>query len=254
MTATATHGFAPQAPCFREHELSWLLEKAAIPYDPTSWRMILAAGQGDESQRRSFVDRYEALIRGCLRRRWRDSSRTQWLGDACQEVYLECFREGGVLARMRDRRPIRFRAYLMGVIQNVARSFEVRSGRPSRAMQVDEVMLSAAATDDDDLLAWFEREWARSILREALGELAADPATLGSEHSAAELLELRFQRGLPIREIASQWSEEPAVVHRDYARARTVFHACLRRVVCRHDDLPPAEVDGECRQILKLLS
>jgi len=223
-------------------------------YDPTSWRMILDAGSGDRSQRRRFAERYEALIRGCLHRRWRGSARLQWLDDACQEVFVECYRDGGVLARIRARRPPRFRAYLLGVIQNVARGIEQRSGRSAERHAGDEALVELAVADEADLLSWFEREWARTVLRDALHELARLDAASGSGRSAADLLELRFAKGLPIRDIASLWREEPARVHRDYAKARSAFQRCLHHTVRQHDALSAAEADEECRRLLALIA
>jgi RNA polymerase sigma-70 factor (ECF subfamily) len=57
-----------------------------------------------------------------------------------------------------------------------------------------------------------------------------------------ELLQLRFQQGKPIREIAKQWNEDPAKVHHEYATARVEFRAALTQVVAFHH---PGANDGE---------
>ena len=71
------------------------------------------------------------------------------LDDAVQEVFVECFRQGGVLEAAVDGRVPSFRAFLYGVVRNVARRFESRTApaasrlpeiqddEPSLAYQVD---------------------------------------------------------------------------------------------------------------------
>ena len=48
------------------------------------------------------------------------------LDDVTQEVFVECFRTGGVLEAAGSGRVPRFRAFLYGVIRNVARRVESR--------------------------------------------------------------------------------------------------------------------------------
>ena len=44
----------------------------------------------------------------------------------------------------------------------------------------------------------------------------------------------RFHDGLPIRDIAKRWDEDPAKIHHEYAIARDEFRAALREVVTFH--------------------
>jgi hypothetical protein len=67
------------------------------------------------------------------------------------------------------------------------------------------------------------------------------------------LLELRFEEGKPIREIARLWDEDPARLHHAYARAREEFGAALRDVVAYHQPGSPAAVEQECRRLLEIL-
>ena len=69
-----------------------------------------------------------------------------------------------------------------------------------------------------------------------------------------ELLRLRFQSGLPIREIADRWGEDPAKVHHEYATARAEFKAALGRVMAFHRPAAgPAELEAAGRELLALL-
>ena len=69
-----------------------------------------------------------------------------------------------------------------------------------------------------------------------------------------ELLRLRFQEQLPIREIARRWNVEPARVHHAYAQARQEFRAALLTVVAFHSPGSSAEVEREAADLLRTLS
>ena len=49
-----------------------------------------------------------------------------------------------------------------------------------------------------------------------------------------ELLRLRFEENLPIRDIAVRWDTDPAIVHKSYAIARKEFRSALLEVVAFH--------------------
>jgi hypothetical protein len=69
-----------------------------------------------------------------------------------------------------------------------------------------------------------------------------------------ELLQLRFQQGLPIRDIARQWNEEQVKMHHEYATAREEFRAALRTVVAFHKPNATADENEQaCRELLALL-
>jgi RNA polymerase sigma-70 factor (ECF subfamily) len=68
-----------------------------------------------------------------------------------------------------------------------------------------------------------------------------------------ELLRLRFHEGLPIREIARRWRDDPATLHREYARAREEFKEALIGVMAFHHPGSPAQAERECAELLALL-
>ena len=129
-----------------------------------------------------------------LAARWRGTALREDLDDATQEVFVECFRQGGVLDAAGSGRVPGFRAFLYGVIRNVARRFE---SRPVRAADP----LPEFATDDASQSRLFDRTWAQAIMAEA-GRLQRDRADeRGAEAvQRVELLRLRFEENLPIRD------------------------------------------------------
>ena len=66
----------------------------------TCWTLIRAAAAGEEEDRSVFAHRYLPVVRSYLGVRWESSVLRSQLDDAVQEVFLECFRRGGVLARV----------------------------------------------------------------------------------------------------------------------------------------------------------
>jgi RNA polymerase sigma-70 factor (ECF subfamily) len=78
--------------------------------------------------RQELARRYLGVVRAYLAARWRGAALRDDLDDAVQEVFVECFRQGGALEAAGADRVPSFRAFLYGVIRNVARRFE--SPRP----------------------------------------------------------------------------------------------------------------------------
>jgi RNA polymerase sigma-70 factor (ECF subfamily) len=148
-------------------------------------------------------------VRAFLAARWRGSDLRADLDVAVQEVFFECFSQGGPLEAAGAGRVPSFRAFLHGVIRNVARRCE---SRPVRAAGPPPEI----ATNDEDLSRMFERTWAQAIMAEA-AQLQRRHAGDGSPEAIqrVELLRLRFQEKLPIRAIAEQWGVPAAGLHHD---------------------------------------
>jgi RNA polymerase sigma-70 factor (ECF subfamily) len=223
--------------------------------ESTCWTVIEAAAAGTDASREEFARRYGPVVRASLAARWRRSPCLQELDDAVQEVFVECFKEGGILDRAERGRPGGFRAFFYGVIRNVAFRFERRRARgreqqPPRNLDFDQL-----EGDDQSLSSVFDRAWARALLREAADRMAQQAQAAGqAARRRVELLRLRFHDGLPIREIARHWRSDPAVLHHEYARAREDFKAILLEVVAFHHPGTPAEIDREYASLLELLS
>ena len=220
--------------------------------DSTCWTVIRGAAEGNRADRHEFVRRYGGVIGAYLHRRWAGSPLLQDVEDASQEVFLECFRQGGALERARVGGE--FRAYLFGVVRNVARRHEAARAKQRAKAATSGLDLTAVPSDEDSMATLFDREWALRIMREA-AELLRERASEKGEDAARrlKLLDLRFREGLPIRDIATVWETDTARVHREYARARSEFEAALAEVVGFHHPGSAGEIRRECRRLLELL-
>lgn len=219
--------------------------------DATIWTMIQGAAAGDGVRRDEFTERYLPLVRRYLGERWRGSPLAGELEDAAQEVFVECLREGGVLESADAGRGGGFRAFLFGAVRNVARRFE--SGRSERARAGTAAVLVEVHADEEELGRTLDREWARCLMRQAAERHRRTALARGAAaRQGVELLRLRFEEGLPIREIAARWGEDPAAVHRRYRQAREEFRKALRQVVAFHQP-GASDLDEECVRLFGLL-
>jgi RNA polymerase sigma-70 factor (ECF subfamily) len=216
--------------------------------ESTCWTVIRAAAAGSSADREELARRYLGVVRAYLSARWRGSPLRHDLDDAVQEVFVECFRQGGVLEAAVDGHVPSFRAFLYGVVRNVARRFESRPGpaaSPLPEIQDDELSLSRL----------FERAWAQAIMAEAARLQRRWAAEGGPEAiQRVELLRLRFEENLPIRTIAEHWGVAAAGLHHAYALARQEFKAALLAVVAFHLPGSSTEVEQEAASLLKALS
>jgi RNA polymerase sigma-70 factor (ECF subfamily) len=231
-----------------------LHDRAVVPdVDSTAWEMIEGAARGDLAGREAFAARYGRSIRALLQARWRQSTLAANIEDAVQDVFLECFKHGGALTHV-DRAGFgRFRPFLHGVIRNVALRHEGRVDL-LRRRQTDDSLLDAQPAADPSLSRLIDRELALAIVREAADELARRASRKGEgARRRVELLRLRFQEDLPIRDIAARWNVPASLVHHDFAKARVEFRHVLLMVAARHLPGSPDQVARECARMLDLL-
>jgi RNA polymerase sigma factor (sigma-70 family) len=217
----------------------------------TCWEMLEAAAAGSREARARFAERYEPLVRTYFAARWRNPPLRFELDDAVQEVFVECLKSGGILQKAQPDRPGGFRAFLYGLIRNVARRFESRRSPLGNG----ELAPEAIPADEDTYSRVFDRAWAKSVMREAANRQAALAAQSDPEAVRRhELLRLRFQEDLPIREIAERWQVDPAQLHREYAKAREEFRAALKDVLASFHAVRGAALERECADLLALLA
>lgn len=222
--------------------------------DSTCWTLLRDAAAGGDAARTEFATRYAPVVRAYLAARWRDSRLLQDLDDTVQDVFFECLREGGLLDRARADRPGGFRAFLYGAVRHVAQRAEVRRARQAAREPAGIVDLEGVPGREEALSRVFDRAWAKTVMREAAERQSALAARLGeSALRRVELLRLRFQEGMAIREVARLWGDDPASVHHEYARARQEFQSALREVISFHHPGPPEDLDRECTRLLSLL-
>jgi RNA polymerase sigma-70 factor (ECF subfamily) len=222
--------------------------------DETCWTLIRRAAGGRAEERENFARRYASVIRSYLGARWRNSPAIEDLDDAVQEVFLECFRQGGALERVDPNGPSGFRAFLYGVARNIAlrvehrRKLRAQEG-PQGGMEIEEI-----AGDEASLSRVFDRSWANALLREAAALQERRARELGDAAlKRVELLRLRFGDDLPIREIALRWGVEAAHVHKEYAKARKEFRDALLEIVAFHQPGSRAELDSRCSELFALV-
>ncbi len=196
----------------------------------TCWTLIQSASAGSEEDREQFAARYIDIVRMFLAHRWRGTSMLPELDDAIQEVFVELFRDGGVLDSVSERRPSSFRSFLYGVSRNVARRREKEVDRRRRRYPAVDIDPERHEADEASQSRVFDQAWARSLFRQA-GELQRERAEAAGEHARkrVRLLELRHQENLPIREIAVRWGCKSAALHKEYAKARAEFKSALQR-------------------------
>ncbi len=223
--------------------------------ESTCWTMIEGAAGADTATREAFARTYEPVVRAYLLARWRNGVMREHVDDAVQDVFVECFKSGGALTKASRERSGGFRAFLYGIARNVALRVEALRGRKVRGGGGDDDVLAQEATDEPSLSRVFDRSWAESMMREARERQRAAAQAHGERSvRRVELLRLRFQDGLPIREIAEKWGEPAEQVHREYAKARDEFRTALLDVIRFHrPDCSAAMAERECTELLGLL-
>jgi len=180
--------------------------------------------------------------------RWRGVPLRHELDDATQVVFVECFRQGGALDVVSAGRVPSFRAFLYGVIRNVARRFESRFVRATDP-------LPEIAAEDATQSRLFDRTWAQAVMAEAAHLQRTRADERGPEAvRRVELLRLRFEENLPIRAIAERWGVDAAALHHAYALARTEFRAALLEVVAFHQPGSREALEQEAAALLQALS
>ncbi len=220
----------------------------------TCWTVIREAAGGDAAARQFFALRYERVVRAYLRSRWRSSPLVNEIDDVIQEVFMESFRDGGVLSRVDQDSPGGFRAFFYGVIRNVARRAETRHMRRRDQQPPTGFFNESPDGAEHRLSRIFDREWATTMMREAAARQRANAERKGPDSQRrVELLRLRFYEARPIREIARLWDADPGELHREYARARKEFRKALTEVVGYHLPGSAEAVERECAHLLELL-
>jgi RNA polymerase sigma-70 factor (ECF subfamily) len=219
----------------------------------TSWDLIHDAASGDALARQEFAERYEPVVRGYLEQRWRAAGRAHELEDAVQEVFVDCLRADGALQRAAADRG-EFRGFLFGIVRTVALRFErCHAQRLVRGAPAGSVV-GQLPGDDTAASQAFDREWARATLRLAMQIHAQQANSLGGQHARRnELLRLRFEDGLPIRDIAERWQCDPPWLHHEFARARRDFKRALGQALGLDQDVAPETLEREVRRLWDVL-
>jgi len=221
--------------------------------EATCWTLVQNAAAGDEDARGTFARVYLPVVRAYLTARWRNGHYRGDLDDAIQDTFLDCFRDAGALTRADRCHPGRFRTFLYAVVRNIALRYEQKRTRDwGRCAPADQVIDDLPAATDQPSRA-FDRAWACALLKRATQRQERVAREEGARAlRRVEILRLRFSDNLPIRAIARQLNEDPAHVHREYAKARAEFKRALRAEVACHQGGSAREVESECARLLEL--
>lgn len=202
--------------------------------DLTPWSVVLGAAAGEPQQREIFARRYEPVVRAYLASRWRVPREHPDVGDVTSDVFVECFKDGGVLERVDRGLEGGFQAYLYGVVRNVARMAERRwtQRRQRSAGPVSD--LDVFEGDEATLSEVFDRAWARSLVGEAR-QLMHDRAAASSVTARRfRALQMRFDEGLPPRRIAEVMELRVESIYELLREGRSEFRATLMGLVADH--------------------
>jgi RNA polymerase sigma factor (sigma-70 family) len=223
--------------------------------EDTCWTLVEDAAGGNSRARDAFARLYLPVVEAYLGARWRGTPLHSEVDDAAQDVFVDLIRPNGALSRaQRNHGAGGFRPFLYGVARKVALRHEERAGkRHRRETRLDSQAPDPPATDSSPSKV-FDTAWAHAIMRAARSRHAKLAGERGEESvENVELLRLRFQEGLPIREIAARWDTDAAAVHRQYRRARKEFAEGLFATVAMHMSGTPSDVKRECARLLELL-
>jgi len=165
-----------------------------------------------------------------------------------------------------DRMKGRFRSFLLGMVKHFladARDRERAQKRGGRAVpvQLDEAAIAEVETHAALCQNWsadgvFEREWAASLLRQALDRLAQE-YILAGKAALFEALKVHLTTGaaaaVPYEEMARRLGRAASTLRSDVARLRARYRAILRQEV-RGTVLDPREVDEELRYLRQAMA
>ena len=220
----------------------------------TSWSVILRAAAGEAPDRETFSRRYGPVIRAYLAARWRLSQEHDAVADATSEVFVECFKRDGALSRVDRNRPGGFRAFLYGVVRNVALMAERKLARSRDLPGSGAPELDDLAAADASLSAVFDRALAETIVQEARVLMNARAQRSDAARRRFEVMALRFERGMPPRDIAQSTDLPVTRVYELLKEARRDFRTALLEVLAAyHPGSTEAELERHGMELLQSL-
>ncbi len=220
--------------------------------DSTCWTTIRHAAAGDPQAREVFARQYEPVLRAYLKSRWQGSPLAADIDDGVNQTFVELLRENGGLQRLAADRSGGFRAFVYGIARNVARRFEERRATDAQRFG-GAASLAHQPASESSLSVVFDRAWAVMIVHRARRRLTEVAMAAGEAAvRRVELLRLRFEEGLPIRDIAVRCQIDAELAHREYAKARAEFRQAFRQVVAEEFG-SKEDLDRRCAEVHALL-
>ena len=157
-------------------------------FQTTQWSIVLDAGGGGDSARTALArlcETYRPPVLAYVRARVRNNDDAE---DLTQSFFAHVL-ERQLPARA-DRERGKFRSYLLKSLDHFISSEWQRSNaqrRGGKATVLNDEAFETIASDDAGPERAFEREWARTILREAMRRLAEEAKIAGREQMFTEL-------------------------------------------------------------------
>lgn len=160
----------------------------------------------------------------------------------------------------------RFRSFLLGTLKHFLAHARDRDRAQKRgggvlAVQFDETGLSEAENHATRGQNWsadkvFEREWAASLLRQAMERLAQEYAVAG-KGALFDALKVHLRAGaataVPYEEMAKRLGRVATTLRSDVARLRARYRAILREEVSS-TVVDPRDVDEELRYLRQAMA
>jgi RNA polymerase sigma-70 factor (ECF subfamily) len=236
-------------------------------FAPTRWTIVLEAGKSQTPPDEAL----NALSELCriywrpiflfLRRQGANPDDAQ---DLTQGFFAHLI-ESRAYARA-DREKGRFRSFILGALKHFlahARAHD-RAQKRGGGMIVGPLDTASIAEADARVAnapAWsaehvYEREWAETLLRQALDRLAQECALAGKEELFKHLnthLSVTSEATVPYNELSARLGRPVATLRSDVARLRSRYRAILREEV-GGTVAQPSEVDAELRHLCEVLA
>ena len=214
-------------------------------YDSTCWSVVLGAAAGEPGDREAFSRVYGPVIKSYLAARWRVPYDDADVDDAMQEAFIQIFKPGGALEHVDPQREGGFRAFLYGLVRNVALMAERSERRRRQRVQTESVFTPDEVADSEATLSQAREAKERMIRRLRSG---------GSSRDQARILDLRYAEGLPPREIASRLGIEVTVVYEALRTAKDAYRTALLEVLAgHHPGATRPELEKICAELGGLL-
>jgi DNA-directed RNA polymerase specialized sigma24 family protein len=160
----------------------------------------------------------------------------------------------------------RFRSFLLGALKHFvahARAHDRTQKRGGDVIlgQLDTATIAEADARSVGLQAWsaervYEREWAETLLRQALDRLAEECALAGKDELFKQLnshLSVSSEAAVPYEEMSLRLGRPITTLRSDVARLRSRYRAILREEV-GGTVAEASEVDAELRHLCEVLA
>ena len=235
-------------------------------FAPTRWTVVLEAGKSqtppDEALRAlsELCRIYWRPIFLFLRRQGSNPDDAQ---DQTQGFFAHLI-ESRAYARA-DREKGRFRSFLLGALKHFLAHARAHDQAQKRGggMILGQLDTAAIAEADARTVATqrtadhvYEREWAETLLRQALNRLAEECVLAGKEELFEQLnshLSVTSEAAVPYDELSARLGRPIATLRSDVARLRSRYRAILREEV-GGTVADVSQVDAELRHLCEVLA